>query len=51
MIMPRTFLVIMALIAGLIFFAGTTASFATASWTSTYKKPSSKKPQPKKIKG
>jgi hypothetical protein len=49
--MPRTFLVIMALMTGLIFFAGSTTSLAAASQTQGSKKSSWKKPHAKKRQG
>ena len=49
--MPRTFLVIIALMTGLIFFAGSTASLAAASQTQASKKSSWKKPHAKKRQG
>jgi hypothetical protein len=49
--MPKRFLVIIALMTGLIFFAGSGASFAAASQTQANKKSSWKKPGAKKRKG
>jgi hypothetical protein len=49
--MQRTFLIIIALIAGLIFFAGSVASFAAASRPAASKKQNLKKPYSKKKKG
>ena len=49
--MPRTFLVIIALITGLIFFAGSTTPSAAASKPQASKKSSWKKPHSKKRQG
>jgi hypothetical protein len=49
--MPRIFLVIIALMTGLIFFAGSTTSWAAASQTQANKKSSWKKPRAKKRQG
>jgi len=46
--MHRTFLVIIALLTGLIFFAGPTTTFATASTPAASKKQSWKKSRAKK---
>jgi hypothetical protein len=51
MSMPRIFLIIMALVTGLIFFAGSTTSLAAASQTQAAKKSSWKKPHAKKRQG
>jgi len=49
--MPRRFLTIIALMTGLIFFAGVTASFAAGSHTQGPKKSSWKKSHAKKRQG
>jgi hypothetical protein len=49
--MPRIFLVFIALMTGLIFFAGSTTSLAAASQTQANKKSSWKKPHAKKRQG
>jgi hypothetical protein len=49
--MQRTFIVIIALLTGLIFFSGSTASFATASTPAASKKQSWKKSRAKKQQG
>jgi hypothetical protein len=49
--MPRIFIVIIALLTGLTFFTGSTASFAMAAQTQAPKKQSWKKPHSKKKKG
>ncbi len=49
--MLRTFTVIIALLSGLIFFAGSTASLAMQSKTQASKKPQAKRPASKKGKG
>jgi hypothetical protein len=49
--MPRTFIVITALITGLIFFAGSTSTFATASTPAAPKKQKSKQLHAKKKPG
>jgi hypothetical protein len=49
--MPRTFIVSMALITGLIFFAGSATSFAAASKPPASQKQNVKKPHAKKGKG
>jgi hypothetical protein len=51
MIMQRTFIAIIALITGLLFFAGSTATFATASTPVASKKQKSKKLHANKKKG
>jgi hypothetical protein len=49
--MPRTLIVIIALLAGLIFFTGSTASFAVDAPPQASKKQSWKKPRANKKKG
>jgi hypothetical protein len=49
--MPKTYLVIIALVTGLIFFAGSTTPLTAASQTQTSKKSSWKKPHKKKQQG
>jgi hypothetical protein len=49
--MQRTFIVIIALITGLIFFAGSATSFAAPSRPPASQKQNVKKPQAKKRKG
>jgi hypothetical protein len=48
---PRTFIVIVALITGLIFFAGAATSFAEAAKPAASQKQPAKKPHAKKNKG